>query len=288
MAELLMLKLGGSLITDKDRPYTPRHDVLDDLIDQIGRCLEGAGQSRAVSASEAGENPWQLILGHGSGSFGHTAALQHRTHDGVQAEAASPARQAGSYWKGFAEVHFRAAQLNGFVMEALHHRGVPAVAFPPSASVVAEGGQIQRWDLTGIHSALAAGLVPVVYGDVVFDKARGGSILSTEDLFLHLALQLQPSRILLAGREAGVWADFPKRSHLLAEITPKMRSSDLNNLGGSLSSDVTGGMASKVHRMLDLVRDVPGLTVHVFSGVEPRALERSILGERMGTTLRAE
>lgn len=55
--------------------------------------------------------------------------------------------------------------------------------------------------------ALANGILPVVYGDVVFDEVRGGTILSTEDLFQHLAHQLHPERVLLAGLEAGVWAD---------------------------------------------------------------------------------
>ena len=71
-----------------------------------------------------------------------------------------------------------------------------------------------------IRAALSNGLLPVIHGDVAFDEIRGGTILSTEDLFAHLAHQLHPQRILLAGLEAGVWADFPAHKHLLAEITP--------------------------------------------------------------------
>ena len=77
-------------------------------------------------------------------------------------------------------------------------------------------------NLAPLKSALANKLLPVIHGDVVFDEARGGTILSTEDLFTHLAHQLHPKRILLAGLEAGVWEDFPARTHLIEEITPRV------------------------------------------------------------------
>ena len=68
--------------------------------------------------------------------------------------------------------------------------------------------------------ALAAGLVPLVYGDVIFDRKRGGIILSTEELFDYLARVMKPEEILLAGMEEGVWKDFPVCSTLIQQITP--------------------------------------------------------------------
>src|SRR3990172_434782 len=110
MAELIFLKLGGSLITDKDSPYTPRLDKLADL----------AGQIAAVFAETPG---LRLVLGHGSGSFGHTAASKYGTREGI-----SPSHQPlpapdgagsgkGGDWRGFAEVPFQASKLNPFVMQ---------------------------------------------------------------------------------------------------------------------------------------------------------------------------
>ncbi|MCX6065672.1 MAG: hypothetical protein NT121_07955, partial [Chloroflexi bacterium] len=63
MTELVFLKLGGSLITDKTLPYTPRLDKLADLASQIAAALS----TRQLS----------LVLGHGSGSFGHIAAKKY-------------------------------------------------------------------------------------------------------------------------------------------------------------------------------------------------------------------
>jgi len=264
--ELIFLKLGGSLITDKTRPYTPRLDKLADLADQIAVVLS--------------ENPsLRLILGHGSGSFGHTAAYEHKTRDGVHDK---------NGWRSFTEVWFQASSLNRLVMEALHHAHIPSLAFPPSASVMACDGSIATWYLGTIKSALNSGLLPVVYGDVVFDSVRGGKILSTEYLMSHLARRLQPSRILLAGLEAGVWADYPARTHLIKEITPGSLTSLQNDIGASSGTDVTGGMASKVEQMTRLVQAVSGLQVNIFSGEENDNLVLALRGENLGTVIRQE
>jgi len=270
MTELVFLKLGGSLITDKDKPYTPRLDKLAELAKEIASSLN---------------SNLRLVLGHGSGSFGHAAAKQYGTRDGISPRRGEE-RDEENYWKGFAEVWFQASQLNRFVMEALRAVGLPAVALAPVSAVTAREMQVARWDLTPLRSALEAGLLPVVYGDVIFDEARGGTILSTEDLFGHLARQLRPNRILLAGLEAGVWEDFPARTRLVNEIRSQSYQAMRAGIGASSSVDVTGGMAAKVGQMFGLIQEVPGLTVQIFSAEESGNLARALAGERVGTLLR--
>jgi len=133
--------------------------------------------------------------------------------------------------------------------------------------------------------ALANGLLPVIHGDVVFDELRGGTILSTEDLFAHLARPLFPDRILLAGLEAGVWEDFPARTLLVNEIKPHVYEKMRGSVGQSASADVTGGMAAKVEQMLELVHELPGLTAQIFSAEEDGNLARALAGERVGTLI---
>jgi isopentenyl phosphate kinase len=277
MAGLTFLKLGGSLITDKTRPYTPRHETLARLAGEIAH-------ARQVQPD------LELIVGHGSGSFGHTPAKEFRTREGLPTPLKLPPNSTnlgeekeGCYWRGFSEVWFQATTLNRLVMEALHVAGVPALALAPVAAVTAENGKVLHWDLGPLKSALQAGLVPVVYGDVVFDSIRGGTILSTEDLFDHLARELHPTRILLAGLEAGVWADFPARTVRVDRITPDSFHELSQAVGASHGADVTGGMESKVRQMLGLVQQIPGLTVHIFSGEVPGNIERALQGEVWGT-----
>jgi len=267
MNELVFLKLGGSLITDKTRPYTARPQTLARLAAEVATALR--------------QNPGlHLVLGHGSGSFGHTAAKEYRTREGL------PQPDSQRYWQGFAEVWYQAAQLNRLVMGALHTAKIAALALSPAASVTAHNGQISAWDLTPLKSALQAGLVPVIYGDVIFDAVRGGTILSTEDLFVYLARHLRPNRILLAGLEAGVWADFPARTRLLNEIRPEVLEMNRSGFGSVAGADVTGGMLAKVEQMLALVQELHFLQVYIFSGEVHRAVEQTLTGEPSGTVIR--
>jgi len=259
----VFLKLGGSLITDKTHPYTPRPKMLKNLAFQIAAALQDNADLR-------------LILGHGSGSFGHQTASQFGTRRGVSGPEA---------WRGFAEVWYQASSLNRLVVEALRSASLPAVTLSPFSAVTAREGQVVTWDLTPLKAALANGLLPVLHGDVVFDEARGGTILSTEDLFAHLAGQLHPERILLAGLETGVWKDFPARTRLFREMTPQIFAQQAPGLGRSTGTDVTGGMQAKVTEMLALVERIPGLEVLIFSGEEPGNARRALQGENPGTRL---
>jgi isopentenyl phosphate kinase len=279
MKELIFLKLGGSLITDKTQPYTPRLDVIEDVALQISTAIKNQPNLR-------------LVLGHGSGSFGHVAASEYHTRDGFVPRASPLIHRErdeteGNYWKGFAEVWYQASALNRFVMKALNKTNVPSIALPPSSNVIASDGQVSIWETTAIRMALAAGLVPVTYGDVAFDEVRGGTILSTEDLFGFLARALNPQRILLAGLESAVWEDFPARTRKIATITPQSFDEIKAGVGQADGADVTGGMEAKVTQMLDLVQQNPELKIQIFSGAEPGSIGRALAGETLGTWISA-
>jgi isopentenyl phosphate kinase len=278
MKELVFLKLGGSLITDKTQPYTPQLDVIEDVALQISTALQNQPNLR-------------LILGHGSGSFGHVAASEYHTRDGFPRPSPLIHRERDkteeNYWKGFSEVWYQASALNRFVMKALHKTNVPALALPPSANVIASDGQVSIWETTSVRMALAAGIVPVIYGDVTFDEIRGGTILSTEDLFSHLARALNPERILLAGLESAVWEDFPARTRRIETITPKTFSDIRAGVGKAEGADVTGGMEDKVTQMLNLVQQIPDLKVQIFSGAESGNIMRTLTGETLGPVITA-
>ena len=84
---LVFLKLGGSLITDKHLADTPRLEVLARLAGEIARALNAQPQ-------------FSLLVGHGSGSFGHSAALRHNTRAGAHTP---------EQWRGFAAALARGA-----------------------------------------------------------------------------------------------------------------------------------------------------------------------------------
>jgi len=260
---LVFLKLGGSLITDKNRPYTPRLETINDLAHQILAALK--------------DNPnLHILLGHGSGSFGHQPASRFGTRNGVSGQ---------KEWHGFTEVWHKASMLNRLIVDALINSGLPAITISPASAVHTRNRHVDSWDLTPIETSLKNGLLPVIYGDVAFDEVLGGTILSTEDLFAHLAVKLHPDRILLAGLETGVWEDFPARTHLVREITPNIFSKYVPVLGSSSGEDVTGGMLTKITSMVALVEQAPGLEILIFSGQEPGNLRHALDGKNPGTLL---
>ena len=266
MSELVFLKLGGSLITDKHTEAMLRPDVVRRIVQEI------------AAARQA--NPGlRIVLGHGSGSFGHVPAKKHGTRQGVHT---------AEQWLGFVEVWRYASALNQAIMGALQAvADQPAIAFAPVSSVLAAGGGVQSWNLQPIRAALAAGIIPVVYGDVIFDTQLGGTILSTEDLFVHLAAELQPARILLAGNDAGVYDRYPDGA-VVPRITPTSYA-HMNALpGASAATDVTGGMASKVESMLAIVETLPACQVSIFSGAEAGNIQAALLGEPLGTLIASD
>lgn len=264
-SELILLKFGGSLITDKDKPYTARIEKLASLAREVKAVLDSQPELR-------------LVLGHGSGSFGHVAAKKYGTRDGVHTR---------EQWHGFAEVRFQAAELNRLVMQSLIEAGLPAVPFPPSSTMIARDGRVAYSNLAPMRTALQSNLLPVVHGDVAFDEVRGGTILSTEDVFASLARELSASRILLAGIEAGVWEDFPARTKLVREIRSRVPKEMQAGIGASASTDVTGGMKAKVDEMLALVQTIEGLSAQIFAAEEEGQLTRALQGENIGTLIRA-
>ena len=259
---MLFLKLGGSLITDK----TGVEAIWPSLLARL------AGE---IAQARAAQPDLRLLLGHGAGSFGHVVAARYGTRQGVTSVA---------QWRGFAEVHAAMVRLNRLVMEALLAAGVPAISLPPVALAECVDGRITTIVTAPIRAALDAGLVPVIHGDVAFDTARGGTIISTEEVMMALAEALRPSWLLLAGETAGV---LDLDGKVVPAITPETLPKVAAALGGSRGTDVTGGMASKVRGMLALVERDVSLKIRIFSGLEAGVV-RQVIGrpeEAAGTVI---
>lgn len=248
---LAFVKLGGSLITDKT---------------QVELFLEArmAHLASEISAACSADDGLRLLLGHGSGSFGHVAARKHRTMECVQT---------AEQWRGFAEVARTAARLNRMVTDVLAECGLPVWTIQPSASAEVIDGTITSMATSPITTALDKGLVPLVHGDVALDSVRGGTIISTESIFFFLAPILRPQRIFLFGEVAGV---LDSAGQVISRITPESLAEVEALLGGSHGVDVTGGMATKVRDMVRLAEHVPDLTIHILSGLDSGCVQAAL------------
>ncbi|MDQ7030190.1 MAG: isopentenyl phosphate kinase [Ardenticatenia bacterium] len=266
---LIFVKFGGSLITDKTARFAVRHQVLTRLAQELAEAMAHVPELR-------------VVVGHGSGSFGHLVARE----TGYRREHGFPSARA------LAHVGDAAARLNAVVRAALLAAGVPAVSVPPSASGTGSRGELYTLAVEPYERLLAWGGVPLTYGDVVM-APEGGTVVSTETIFRFLAPKLRPVRILLLGDVAGVYTSDPHTPSeacspaLIPTITPATWTAARSGLAGARGADVTGGMAAKVNEMVALVRALPGLEVLVASGLEPGMLRRALLGHRVtGTWIR--
>ena len=266
-AQLVFLKLGGSLITDKRLPETPRLDVIRQVAATIAACLHRDPALR-------------LLIGHGSGSFGHVYGRRHGTRSGVQTP---------EQWYGFAATADAAARLNRIVIGALLEEQVPAWSIQPGVALRCVDGHVEQGPADTVGLALERDLVPVVFGDVALDRVRGGTIASTEEIFASLAAHLHPQRLILAGEVDGIYTSDPlldPQAQRIPVITPSLLEEIAGGLGGSHGVDVTGGMRAKVEESLAMVRTNPELEIVICSGLLPESLGAALAGQRVGTLIR--
>ncbi len=259
MPDLTLLKLGGSLITEKARPETPRLEVIARLAGEIARASRGT----------------RLIVGHGSGSFGHVAARESGIAGGLRSAEQLP---------GVSRTQGRAAALHRLVVEALVEAGASPYSIAPSSCLIAEAGRPAAFSSEPLLLALDRGLLPVLYGDVVMDRAWGVSICSTEKVFEIVARALLDHghtirRALWLGETDGLY-DAEGRT------LPRLSAADLERAAGAIGApsgtDVTGGMRLRVETALALARlGVPSLLAN---GMVPGLLEKAARGEEVGGT----
>jgi isopentenyl phosphate kinase len=256
---LVFVKLGGSLLTDKTQPESLREGVLRRL----------AGELAAI----ARQAPGGLVLGHGSGSFGHVIAERWKVHEGV---AATP--DGADALEGIARTQHLAARLHRRVVAELLAAGARPFSFVPSTAALGAGGRIDTMEIASLVGALDLGLLPVTYGDVLIDRERGSAIASTEAVFEALVDELarqgrKVERCLWLGETNGVLDADGRR---IPRLTAAKAHEVMGTVGGSAGTDVTGGMRLRLETALRLAeRGVPS---RILDGREPGMLERA-LGE---------
>jgi isopentenyl phosphate kinase len=261
MKKLVLVKLGGSLITDK----TQREKLRARTLAMLARELKEA--SKKVN----------LIVGHGGGSFPHFPAKKYRVNEGIINKDSI---------KGFCLTHDAACRLNRLVVKAFLKAGINAASLQPSACMLCKDGKIIESFLEPINEMLKNGIMPVPYGDAALDLTKGITIISTEQVLAELAVKLKAERIVVAGIVPGVFTADPfkdKSAELIPCITRENFSEIRRMLSGSHGVDVTGGMLSKVEEMLVLADK--GIKSQIVGAEKPGVLKKALLGKHVGTII---
>jgi isopentenyl phosphate kinase len=261
MRELALIKLGGSLITNKRRPETVRRRTVERL---AGEIVEAATRVRPA-----------LIVGHGGGSFGHVTAERYGLNRGRLSREQLP---------GISLTQDRAAALHRIVVAALNAAGGLPFSLAPSSMLVARAGRVGALRLDPLERALELGLLPVTYGDVVLDREWKASICSTETMFLALARSLARAgyiirRILWLGETEGVY-------DVNGVTIPRLRRAEipalLAGVAGAAGTDVTGGMAHRLSAAATLARR--GVESWILDGRVPGRMIEALRGRNVAGT----
>lgn len=255
-----VLKLGGSVITNKEGFKAADYDAIGRLAEEIS--LSGVTE---------------LVLVHGGGSFGHPLAKRYSIAEGFKER---------SQVLGFSETHKAMMELNDVIVDALIGRGVPAFPLPPSSFIVTSNGRIETLKLQVLRRLLRRGFTPVLYGDAVLDTRRGFSILSGDQLSARLALKLKASRLVFGVDVDGVYTSNPKLNPdaRLFESLSLSEAKSLARIEGATTTDVTGGMLSKIQEVLPVVE--AGIPVLILNAKKPRNIFKALKDEEViGTVL---
>jgi len=223
---MYLVKLGGSVLTNKARIRTPRRAAIVRLAREL------------ASADDA------LLVVHGAGSFGHILARRHRLHEGVKHRRQLVAG---------ARVQRDVRDLSKLVVQALLDAGLAPTTLAPSALLTMEDGRIASFDVSPFREYMDMGLTPVTFGDVVRDRTRGFAICSGDVLMLELAKAFRPTRAIFVADVDGLYAADPKRTRD-ARFYATVRADDLDGIDFSAAkaTDVTGSLEGKIRRMLEI------------------------------------
>lgn len=254
---MILVKLGGSVITDKSRLRTFRASACS----RLARELRPAGSG--------------LLLVHGAGSYGHIEAKKHSLHKGYKSKV---------QLAHVASVQRDVRELNLKVLESMIDSGIRAVSLPPAAAATFSRGAISSFESSSFRSMLDLGLTPVTFGDVVPDESMGFSICSGDLMMEALAHEFEPDLVVFCADVDGVFDSDPKRDKH-AKLLPVLDSSSLKGLKRTASAhaDVTGSIYGKLERMLAIARHCEKCMI--VNGNVPGRLEKALSGRQVVSTV---
>jgi len=254
---MFLVKLGGSIITDKAKENTYRTDTTTRLATELTHAND------------------PLILVHGAGSFGHILAKKHHLNDGLTTPTQT---------LGFAHTQANVQHLNTLILQTLQDQGLPAVSLPPHALTILDNHHPKTMDYTTFHTYLNEGFLPVTYGDVALDTTLHGSICSGDLLMQLLAHEFHPTTVIFALDEDGLYTANPK-THPDATFIDTITTTELSHLSTSLDTrtDVTKGMQGKLDTITHIATQ--NTTVILVNGNKPNRLQDILQGKKTRCTI---
>ncbi|UCE28826.1 MAG: isopentenyl phosphate kinase family protein [Candidatus Bathyarchaeota archaeon] len=252
----IVLKLGGSAITKKNKSFTLNKRTIKRLAEEVARADVDS-----------------LVIVHGGGSFGHPTAKKYRIDEGYEVS---------SQMIGFSKTHQAMKTLNKHVMDSLINQNIPAVEIQPSSIVITKSGRIDIMEQRPLMKLLELGFTPVLYGDAVLDYKRGFAILSGDQLVSQIAMRLNAGRIIMGVDVDGLYTADPRTnrsSQLIQHIAVQQLKGLQDKIMRSNVTDVTGGMLGKVLELIPALEH--GINVTIVNALKPYYVYRALKEEEV-------
>lgn len=266
---MYLIKLGGSVITDKKKLYSFRDETAHKLINEI---------------KESGKD---FVLVHGAGSYGHIIADKYKLQNGFLEK---------EQLKGFARVHEDVRKLNLKVLEIMRECGINPMSIPPCSILICEHKKIIDFNSGLFEACRTIGLTPVTFGDVVFDSKLGYCICSGDALMLQLANVFHPEKVVFVADVDGIFDKNPnahKDAKLMEHVDRKAaddlkkHEADCPSCKKNVGEDATGGILRKLEIMLQISQ--LGVESIILNGLQPSRLKECLIGkEVIGTIVKAK
>jgi len=264
--ELTVIKLGGSLLTDKSKPYTARKPIIASAARELKECIEeGLIES--------------LIIVNGVGSFGHPPVLEYKLYKGFTGP------------EQFIPLSKTQGIVNEFrlmIAKEFQEAGLPVNLLHPSSMVVAEKMRIVKTSFEPLKGWMTLGMIPILGGDLLYDTAMGFSVGSSDELAVALARNLGAKRLIFAMDESGIYDDNPKKNpsaKLLKEININDIDSVIEGLKQIGKVDASGAMKGKLSS-IGIVKDLidKGLETTLLSMMKYGNLKALLKGQDVKCT----
>lgn len=254
----ILVKLGGSAITEKSERFSVREDVLEGIAGVLAKLDE------------------RVLLVHGGGSFGHPVASKYF---GKNVEKFS--------FEGFFEVNKSMRRLNSKVLEILKREGLSVFPFQTSSIFYMKNSKLVLSNQEIVENFLDRGVIPVFSGDVGLTDDGGMVIISGDQIIKHLS-NIFDIRFIVMGTDVdGLFTKNPSKfseADLIPEINPESWENISSYVDFTSEEDMTGGMMEKIDILVELARN--GVESHVINIREPENLLKVVKSDKkVGTKI---
>ncbi len=245
-----ILKMGGSLITNKDIPLS----LNKKNVRSIAAALIKGTRKKSHENSP-------LILVHGGGSFGHYYAKQY----GLSKKSAhvSPLGIAQTE-EGMLELHYK-------IIKIFLENNIPTETILPSELLSDDLSRVSKKGKEHIFRSIGGGLFPITFGYVAVGK-NTACIISGDQICEALTNSLSVKRVIFAMDVDGIFANFDLKGDIISKLS---RASEIRTK--SSRYDVTGGIEAKLKVGYELCRH--GAQVFYVNGTKPNRVAKLLAGE---------